>query len=531
MVLRPCFLVSALGAIALWGVGGCTTNFSSATDLHNRGDFAGAANASEELCPSTERDLDADQPGDELKPKATYDRDRVWIAVEKAKVLSDDGRGQSSARTFDYAVWEGKNFREEKSRFEANISDTSSWDAGLFAEGAGQSVFGADQTTFMLQPSELLLAKSYALLNALLSGGEFRDRYGVGQGAKQLVRWQDETRLDESDGQLKPADVQRMDAIVRGKVPAGKTTSFSVGGILSLGDFTAAKKSMAEAVQTGKSMRCADQSIAFATAVNWACFMNAGMFREAQQAGQTLARQSGQSETTDNMQKWSTAGETEPEWVLVLIETGRGPNRGYFNVRFPILIPSVGATEFRGVYPYLKFRADGRPTDVAVMADQTRTPVNAVTSIDAIASLDFQRRERELWWIPTVRGALRAVAAIVAQAVQKKDDNTTRLIIGLASIIVAEAEQPDVRCWSTLPAAQHVALIRRPASGSLTISLASGVTSSKIEVPDLPRGGSLVYLRALETTKCNQVRVAGIRSLEDIRLSSDSPSAMESPSN
>ena len=165
------------------------------------------------------------------------------------------------------------------------------------------------------------------------------------------------------------------------------------------------------------------------------------------------------------------------------------------------------------------------------MADQTRTPVNAVTSIDAIASLDFQRRERELWWIPTVRGALRAVAAIVAQAVQKKDDNTTRLIIGLASIIVAEAEQPDVRCWSTLPAAQHVALIRRPASGSLTISLASGVTSSKIEVPDLPRGGSLVYLRALETTKCNQVRVAGIRSLEDIRLSSDSPSAMESPSN
>ena len=115
----------------------------------------------------------------------------------------------------------------------------------------------------------------------------------------------------------------------------------------------------------------------------------------------------------------------------------------------------------------------------------------------------------ELWWGPTVRAAIRATAAIVAQAAQDDDAATARLIIAIGSVLVAEAEQPDLRAWSTLPAAHHVALVPRPADGVIRVELRSNEGSRGVAEVSVPPGRSVVFVRAF-TPQLHVSRVASI---------------------
>lgn len=477
-------LLAVIGLVVTF-CSACTTKFSAATDAHSKGSFAEASDHAEKLCPSI-------RDGEELKGlKVSYERDRLWVGLEKGTILADAGKCRESLELLEYVDKEAQDLRTIESWYLENPLDVKSWDAGQFAEDVGQAVVGADQTTYLLQPYEMILAKTYLCLQSVLCEADGADAFA--KGAAELQQFE-KLDLERAGHEVVQPPVERMDSLVRGQVPPGKSTDFSVGGVLSLGEFGAAKDSMRAAIDAAKASRSADPRVAFSTVVQWAAYMKSKPDRAANTA-RGLAQECGDKGLVDEMVRLSSAGSKE-QWVLVLVEAGFGPSRGHFNVRFPIVIPGVGTAWFRGVYPYLKFRAEGRPEAVTVVADGKEFPVAAVTSIDAIAARNFQRREAELWWGPTIRASVRAIAALVAQAAQDDDSNATKLLIALGGALVAEAEQPDLRAWTTLPASQHAAIVRRPADGIVRIRLASGASPGEIAVP-VPDGGSMVHVRAL----------------------------------
>ncbi|MEY2980439.1 MAG: hypothetical protein RL562_666, partial [Planctomycetota bacterium] len=66
-----------------------------------------------------------------------------------------------------------------------------------------------------------------------------------------------------------------------------------------------------------------------------------------------------------------------------------------------------------------------------------------------------------------------------------------------AGVAFAEAEQPDLRMWTSLPSTYFAALVDRPTSGALELEVVSDEGSSTLSV-EVPTGLSLVYVRSLE---------------------------------
>ena len=124
----------------------------------------------------------------------------------------------------------------------------------------------------------------------------------------------------------------------------------------------------------------------------------------------------------------------------------------------------------------------------------------------------FQRREVELWWIPTIRGIIRTAASMAAQATTNNNDKNAglvKLLMFAANVAVAEAEQADLRVWSTLPGAHYAALVKRPADGVLNIEIGDGSTKGKVSA-NVKEGSSLVYIRALTPNMKTNAYVASL---------------------
>jgi hypothetical protein len=239
--------------------------------------------------------------------------------------------------------------------------------------------------------------------------------------------------------------------------------------------------------------------VAFSSVVQWAAYMRALKAVDAGSAAKQVAQDCGAKTLSDEMAQLAQEPNKYP-FVLVLVDAGFGPERTSFLVEIPIVIPDTCTVLFRAVYPRLKFRTQMRPVDITVGSASGMAPAAALDSIDAIVSRDFQRREAELWWVPTMRAAVRAAATAAVQIAQRdSQDKTVSLIAALGGIIVAKAEQPDLRAWTTLPATQHAALVRRPADGKVRVALGGDGESSIIDI-DVPNGSSIVYVRALTPT-------------------------------
>jgi hypothetical protein len=189
------------------------------------------------------------------------------------------------------------------------------------------------------------------------------------------------------------------------------------------------------------------------------------------------------------------------------------------------VIPNVGSTVFRAVYPDLVFRTDARPAAISVSAGGQETRAFPLDSIDALAARNFRRREPELWWAPTIRASIRAITAIVAQATQDDDSTAAKLLIALGSVVVAEAEQPDLRMWSTLPATQHVALVKRPADGLVRIGLQAEDGQDGSVTVEVPEGRSLVFVRAFSP----QLHTAKVASLARPKSDASPAKSAQSP--
>lgn len=488
----------------------CTTKFTAATDAHCAGDFPGAAKQADALCPTVVKDGAVDGV------KVTYDRDAMWIGLEKSMILLDAGRVEDAVRLLSHVDSEAAFLRSVESAYLDNPVDPANWDAGQFAQDAGQAVLGADQTTFLLQPHEMILARSYVALGKLLA------RMPAAEGdAREAQRYQDLVTADMriAGERMAQPPVSRMDGVIRGTLPSGQTTPFTVASVFTLGDFAGAKERMKAAIDAARAVRAADPRAAFACAVAWASYVRSGQLTEALNAARALGDYSGASEAATAMSEFTS--NRDSDFVLVLVDAGRAPARKSFDVRVPIVIPKVGSTVFRAVYPELRFRPEDRPTAISVTADGAQTPVKAMSSIDAMAALNFQRREPELWWVPTIRAAIRSTAAIIAQAAQDKDSNAAKLLIAIGSVVVAEAEQPDLRMWTTLPATQHVAVVRRPADGRVTVGLRCEAGTMGSVAVSVPEGPSVVFVRAFTP----QLHAAQVGSL--VPISPADPSARQ----
>lgn len=369
-------------------------------------------------------------------------------------------------------------------------------------QDTGQAVVGADQTDYVLQPYEMILINAYAMLDAMMLGDD------AAPYAKRAVRLQEFERedLQRVGVEVTQPNADKVDSALHSKAP--QLAGFNIGSVFGADGFTNANAALSEAIRSAKEARAADPRVTLACVLEWASYVIAGDFGAAETAAKMVRETSGASKLANNMQ----AVTAQDDFVLVLVGAGCAPERDYFSVRIPIPIPNIATGYYRGVYPFLKFRTQNRPNQITIISQSGTNTLEVIDSIDAIMAKNFQRREVELWWIPTIRGIIRTAASMAAQAAMNKNDKNAgyaKLGILLANLFVAEAEQADLRVWSTLPGAHYAALIKRPTDGVLNIEIGDGSTKSKVSA-NVKEGSSMVYIRALTPNMHTKAYVASL---------------------
>jgi hypothetical protein len=485
-------------AIALFTSVGCTTKFHPAVDQFNGGNCNKAVETAHSIAPTKK------VPDRGSMARAEHDRDHLWVTLEKARMLNCCGEHDESMTMFYYVKGESEFYRDIESRYKVNPLDLGSWDASQFAGDAGQAIMGADQLPYEVQPFEMILCNAYGALNCLVL-----EEPGAAEFSRAAGNLQDDEGTDLAAlGYLEnmPSPASKIDSTVRAALPPNSSSNYSTNMVFSLGDFSRVKSELAAAIDAGRAAHAADPRVAFASAVGWASF-----YRDGDRSGQDASIRSIELMTaaprlTRTMRRIYSNDDTD--FVLVLVDAGRGPKRSYFTVSFPIIIPNVGSAYFRAVYPALQFRPDGRPTRVSVTGEGGPVEAEILTSVDAVAARDFRRREAALWWTPTIRAAIRVIGAIVAQAADR-DKEGWGAIVAITTAVMAVAEQPDLRNWSTLPGSQYAAIVKRPANGMVQVQLSSASESESLAV-SVPEGSSVVHVCA-QTPRITTVHAGALK--------------------
>ena len=477
---------------------GCTTKFNPAVDQFNGGNCDKAVNTAHSIAPTKK------VPDRGSMARAEHDRDHLWVTLEKARMLNCCGEHDESMTMFYYVKGESEFYRDIESRYKTNPLDLGSWDASQFAGDAGQAIMGADQLPYEVQPFEMILCNAYGALNCLVLEEPGAAEFSRAAGNLQDDEGKDLAALGYLDNMPSPST--KIDTAVRAALPPNSSSNYSTNMVFSLGDFTRVKSELKGAIDAGRAARAADPRVAFASAVGWAAFYRDGD-RSSQDASiRAMELMSAAPNLARAMRRIYDGDRSD--FVLVLVDAGRGPKRSYFNVAFPIIIPKVGSAYFRAVYPALQFRPEGRPTSISVTGEGDPVDAEILTSIDAIAARDFRRREAALWWTPTIRAAIRVIGAIVAQAADR-DKEGWGAIVGVATAVMAVAEQPDLRNWSTLPGSQHAAIVKRPANGMVQVRLSSASESEALTV-SVPEGSSVVHVCA-QTPRITTVHAGALK--------------------
>jgi hypothetical protein len=346
----------------------------------------------------------------------------------------------------------------------------------------------------------MILINAYAMLDAMMLGDD------AAPYAKRAVRLQEFERedLQRVGVEVTQPNADKVDSALHSKAP--QLAGFNIGSVFGADGFTNANAALSEAIRSAKEARAADPRVTLACVLEWAAYVIAGDFGAAATAAKMVSETSGASKLANSMQ----AVTAQDDFVLVLVGAGRAPERDYFSVRIPI--PNIATGYYRGVYPFLKFRTQNRPNQITITSQAGTNTLEVIDSIDAIMAKNFQRREVELWWIPTIRGIIRTAASMAAQATTNNNDKNAGLVKLLmfgANVAVAEAEQADLRVWSTLPGAHYAALVKRPADGVLNIEIGDGSTKGNVTA-NVKEGSSLVYIRALTPNMKTNAYVASL---------------------
>ena len=513
------FVFNCLGlaAILIALQTGCTSDLKTATNAYDAGEFT---KASEEMEKAAPEQLDAFSTDPIIKVE--YARDLLWAGLEKAKIDQDEGHFKKSLKLYTYVHDKADFLRSIESFYAKNPFDTKNWDAGQFMQDAGQAVVGADQTDYVLQPYEMILINAYAMLDAMMLGQD------AAPYAKRAVRLQEFERddLKRAGYAVMQPNAKSIDLAVHKKEPS--VSGFSTQTVFKDDKFSKARAELSSVIKSAQEVRAADPRVTLAYTLEWAAYVMARDFGAAETAVKMVRETSGASKLADRMQ----AVKAKDDFILVLVGAGKAPKRASFDIKLPIPFPG-GMGYFRGVYPFLEFRTKYRPNQITITSQTGTETLEIIDSIDAIMARNFQRREPELWWVPTIRGILRTATAMAGQAlagsVGGSSGGYAKLGIALAGVIVAEAEQADLRIWSTLPGAHYAALVKRPADGVLDIEIGDGSTKNKV-IANVKEGSSLVYIRALTPNMHTKAYVASLIPGSTKSRTSDSVLASKAPS-
>lgn len=439
-----------------------STNLDAAYLAHEAGDFEAAA----EVALS-------------LEPKR--DHDRLWVLLERGKMLQDAGRFAESTRVLREAdelieVLDESavvSFGQVGNVTKALLTDDRSLD--YTGSGFERILLATALCLNHLMTGELESAAVYARRIASRQG-EAREKYE--REIRQLAERERAAKREGAgvtlDSVRRGNDFQaQQERLAAWATPAGASYS------LPYGDFVGAI-ALGAAQRLGEQRRMAEDLL--------------GQLPDHPAVAE-LARLEGVESR-----------------VFVLFENGKAPLRvdRSFTYPSPLGITTVPV-------PDLFVRDAGRATKLRIRAGEESLETRTLDEVDRLIATEFRESLGGIWF--------RNVVAVVLKEVATKQlaDEIGGWGILVGSLFKAVV-QPDLRSWRSLPGEHQAAILERPADGRLALALVGpgGAPSPPLEV-HLPPGPSLVLVRS---TGANWV--AHVAALSDTALP---PAAAPAPPN
>ncbi len=256
--------------VVVSGTVGCTSPDMSKT--YDQGKFVEAAIAGDELFPVLR-----DEDGMVTGIGVDADRDRLWIGLEKAKILGDAARFDESLEVVTHVYDEQAWLADCESSYAENPMNPGNWDIGQFFEDSGQLIVGADQTTYLVQPYEAILAASYASLDAMMTGDP-RSYEFARQSMTLQGQWQQNLGLEAVGIRTVPADsIGKSVSEEQIEIPGFSLKQLlqELISLLNLDEFSKARDRMNAVVSAADQVGAASPFLPAASLLNWAAFVKA----------------------------------------------------------------------------------------------------------------------------------------------------------------------------------------------------------------------------------------------------------------
>jgi hypothetical protein len=435
-----CVHGALLGTTLLAGAGCGSTDLRQASVQHASGRFERAA---ESILP--------------IEPQG---QDRIWVLLERGKLLQDAGRWRESNEAFESA-W----------RIRQSLDDAALI-SGLGAANTTVALLTDDRAIDYEGTSyDRILMRSATLLNHLMLGEI--DLAAV--VARSVLA--EQRRLREEDGAARRSEArQRLSALAGGEV--------SLDRIEQDPAYRQARSELG-------SLRSAVSEEAWLPGVCflvWLALMADGDPAQAEGARRWFAEAGGDGRLLDTLREMTRTGRLDAG-VFVYFEAGLAPVRapralhlylgpaGVVKVPLPVLRP-------RGVDPDLRLR-------LAQSTDSVRT--EPIASVEAAVVREFDDHLFLIWGRPALSAAIKATATAVAHA---QTEGEVRPLVWILGSLWSLAAQPDLRIWSSLPAQLQTAFLPRHDAGAIRVELVAGGSATARRSLDPPPGPLLLFARS-----------------------------------
>lgn len=427
---------SPLALAALCGLAGCSsTNLEHAYALHESGAFPAAADEIVEV---------------ELARQV----DRIWVLLERGKMLQDAGRWQASIDAF----------READELFEL-LDESAVISAGAIANMSTALVTDDRSLDYVGNGFDRILLGAAMIVNHL-ELGDFET--AAVYARRQLTRQREMQELHAQRIEQRAAD----DAAAQES--RAKTSTQDV-------EQQAGYQQQLAVLDGWTNPAYADFSVPYGY---FAAALALGAAARYGEQERMLADLAGM--LPDDPHVRALLGERGlGRRVYVLFENGVAPMR--VDKSFFYISP-LGATSVP--VPDLVVRDQGRSRALRITAGSETHETTLLDRVDQMMANEFKADLAGIW--------LRAIVAVVLKEVATKQAYDSAGGWGiLIGSIVKTLVRPDTRAWRSLPGEHQVAVFERPASGRVGLSLDGpyGTPLPPLEVVLPGEGACLLWVR------------------------------------
>ena len=215
-------------------------------------------------------------------------------------------------------------------------------------------------------------------------------------------------------------------------------------------------------------------------------------------AGESAASQEGKALVTKLKQDLATKNGSMNNFVIVLYEDGNGPGFDEFRLDLPLYLVSdkvlysgIALPEFR----------EGQSAGGRLLVGETAVPTSLLTDMNRIAGLEFDKSYEGVVTKAIVSTMIKTAAqyaaneAIDQQVEKNKLDPLAGALLQIGTAATqAATTQADTRAWRNLPNTIQIAIVNRPASGSLPLYTAARELVGNASVAE--EGNYLVLVKA-----------------------------------